>query len=67
MEQKSIMQELREIPIGKHKDFPIKRMRTVQNYRTMLNQEGYFGRENMGSGHHQGRRRNKSQKNIVDL
>ena len=41
MEQKSIMQELREIPIGKHKDFPIKRMRTIQNYRTQLNQEFY--------------------------
>lgn len=42
MEQKSIMQELREIPIGKHKDFPIKSMRTIQNYRTLLNQEGYI-------------------------
>lgn len=41
MEQKSIMQELRELPIGKHKDFPIKSARTVQNYRTFLNQEGY--------------------------
>lgn len=42
MEQKSIMQELREIPIGKHKDFPIRSLRTVQNYRTILNQEGYL-------------------------
>ena len=42
MEQKSIMQELREITIGKHKDFQIKRLRTVQNYRTILNQEGYL-------------------------
>ena len=39
--EKSIMQQIREIPIGGHKDFPVKIARTIQNYRTLLNAVNY--------------------------
>lgn len=37
-----MMDDVRELPEGDHKDFPIKKQRTIKNYITLLNAEGYM-------------------------
>lgn len=43
------MQQIREIRVGEYKDFPIKRHRTIANYRTILNAEEYCNGHKWGS------------------
>lgn len=43
MEEKTILQRIRELNVGENLQFPVKQTRTIRNYCSLLNSEFFLG------------------------